>query len=161
MVIGMGNELLGDGGIGPRVVQGLKRYPLDACGVSFIFETLPAGGLEVIHLLSGKDYAFIIDAIGGNEAEPAEIRIYNEETYHTSFYLDNFHDFPLSQALRMARDAGFTIPENLEIIGIGILENHTFTQSLSPELKGRFNILLKHISDHICNRIRQQAALAI
>jgi len=59
VVIGLGNLLMGDDGIGPRVAQELATRSLPE-GVEVIDGGL--GGLSVLDWLEGRSHAFIVDA---------------------------------------------------------------------------------------------------
>ena len=59
LVLGIGNEILKDDGIGPRLVMDLQHHFPE----EIRFNTSSLGGLEILEMIREYDTVFIIDAI--------------------------------------------------------------------------------------------------
>jgi hydrogenase maturation protease len=115
LILGLGNPLRGDDGIGPRVVEELNHRAL-AEGVMAL--DAGSGGLDLLHLLEGWERVIVIDAADvGREPgrfvrfTPAEARLIESA--------DGFslHNAGLAEALALAHAVGQTLPE-LVIFGV-------------------------------------------
>jgi len=70
LVFGLGNPILGDDGVGIRVVEEMKKRWK---GKGVVFETGSVGGLKILDVLSGYDVVVIVDAMAGEN--PGRIHI--------------------------------------------------------------------------------------
>lgn len=138
-VIGIGNILMGDDGIGIRVLENieniLKAYGIDA----FIGET----DFEYcISVIEDKDYIFIIDAaILGKETGTVTIIPLEEYGYNKKDY--NEHSNNLLNLV-------YTYHKDIKGYVIGIeIENIAYDFNISRSLE----LLLQEISSNVLNRI--------
>lgn len=115
-VIGLGNPLMGDEGIGIRLVQELAtRQPcLDA------IEYIDAGtiGMTLLHLINNKRAVLFIDCALMGEA-PGTLRKFSPDDAVTSKLLSGFslHEGDLFQLLALSRTLGES-PDEVVIFGI-------------------------------------------
>ncbi len=108
-IIGLGNPLRGDDGIGPRLVEQLRQRPLPP-GVAVIDGG--TGGLSLLFLLEeGWERVVIVDAADvGREAgdfarfTPEEVRLARAADPFS------FHDAGLSEVLALAEALGHELP---------------------------------------------------
>jgi hydrogenase maturation protease len=75
-VIGIGNVLLGDDGVGPYVVELLRAGWEFPDGVVLIDAGTPS--LELVGLLHGRDRVILVDAVSA-AGDPGEIRLYDRD----------------------------------------------------------------------------------
>ena len=71
LVLGVGNPLMGDEGVGPRVVEYLLsryRFPENV-------EVVDAGtmGFSILNLFQGADFVIVVDAVEGTGHEPGTV----------------------------------------------------------------------------------------
>ncbi len=71
MVLGLGNALRGDDGVGPAVIEWLERQELPGS-----VETIDGGtsGLDIVSILMGRERAIIVDAADVGRAPGAWVR---------------------------------------------------------------------------------------
>ena len=70
LVLGIGNDILTDDGIGPRIVDDLQdRMPIP--GVEY--QTTTLGGLDILEFIEGFDRVVFIDAIITRDGVPGAI----------------------------------------------------------------------------------------
>ena len=133
IILGVGNQILGDDGVGVHVANELKKQiqnPLIA-----IDEAI-TGGMNLLDLLLGYDKAIVIDAVKTEDGENGEVKripLGNFSTMHSC----NPHDVSLMEAIQMAKKLGENkIPK--EIIIIGIMMNEIpceFGEQLSRKIQ--------------------------
>ena len=70
LILGLGNDLLSDDGIGPKLIQNLRSH-FDQEIISF--KTSPVGGLELIDILKGYQKVIVIDAIKTGSNTPGTV----------------------------------------------------------------------------------------
>lgn len=115
-ILGMGNVLLGDDGIGPFVVELLRtRYHLPddvAC------EDIGTPGLDLIPHLSGRRLVILVDALG-IDGEPGTICTYRREEIASALVTNRLspHDPGLAEAVATLELAG-DAPDRLYVVGI-------------------------------------------
>lgn len=142
-VIGVGNLLMGDDGIGIHVVEELNRrvYPpnieiLDAMMDPFL----------VLEYLDKKDLGIIVDAYHGGKA-PGTVHIVSLNTNELDKYTEDFnlslHDFKFLDALRAAEQA-YQLPKKIVLIGVEP-DQLKPTMELSPLIRKAVPEIIKKI----------------
>ena len=131
LVLGIGNPILKDDGIGLRVVQKLEGSFSDP-GVTFLQTTL--AGLNLLDLLSGFDRAIIVDAIqtGGRLGQVYRFSPQDFMTRHEFPYLHNIDFF---QTLLLGRMLTENMPEKVVIVAIEVKDVSDFGEGLTPEVE--------------------------
>jgi hydrogenase maturation protease len=130
LVLGIGNPILKDDGIGLRVVEKLKGSFSDP-RVTFLQTTL--AGLNLLDLLSGFD-AIIVDAIqtGGRLGQVYRFSPQDFMTRHEFPYLHNIDFF---QTLLLGRMLTENMPEKVVIVAIEVKDVSDFGEGLTPEVE--------------------------
>jgi len=132
LILGLGNPLRGDDGIGPRVVDALLQRGLPA-GV----EALDAGaaGLDLLNLLEGPRRVIVVDAADVG-LEPGRFARFTPDEARLVGVADalSSHGAGLAEALALARACGQPLPE-IVIFGVQP-ESLEWGEGLSPAVKG-------------------------
>ncbi|MCX6027748.1 MAG: hydrogenase maturation protease [Chloroflexi bacterium] len=132
LVLGLGNPLRGDDGIGPQVVEALLRRGLPD-GV----EALDAGsaGLGLLNLLDGPQRVIVIDAADVGLA-PGQFVRFTPDDAHLLAAGDttSFHQAGLTEALALARALDRPLPE-IVIFGVQPASME-WGEGLSPAVEG-------------------------
>ncbi len=116
IVIGLGNTLMSDEGVGVRVVQRLLdfagRFPLGD------FVDAGTGGMSILHLIRGKDRAIFIDCARMGE-EPGVIKKFTPQELKSTKVLthQSLHEADLIKIIDMAGQLG-QCPAEIIIFGI-------------------------------------------
>jgi hydrogenase maturation protease len=115
IVLGIGNLILGDDGVGIHVANELKNHINDP---TITIDEAITGGMNLLDLILGYDKAIIIDAVKSDKGEHGTVKripIGDFNTMHSC----NPHDVSLMEAIQMAQKMGETrIPKEIIIIGI-------------------------------------------
>lgn len=152
-IIGVGNLLMGDDGIGIHVVQELlENRPLTLPKEVAIYDGMTDSFL-VLEQMEGADKAIIIDACDMNPNDPpGSIRKFTFEFDNdTNEDLESFclslHDLDFLNAIRISKDT-CKLPE--EIIFIGVKpESIRYEMQLSPKLEKTVPEIIKNIIEEI------------
>lgn len=134
LVVGLGNPILGDDGVGWRVAEQVRAC-LGHADVDVL--CLSLGGLALMEHLAGYRRAVIVDAMTTG-AEPGSLhRISANEmdelgVQHTA----SVHDLSLMSALAFGREMGLDLPEDIRVVGVEARPEFEFGECLG-EAVGR------------------------
>jgi hydrogenase maturation protease len=136
IVLGLGNPLMSDEGIGVYLVE--RLVSLAAAYPSVDFLDAGTGGLSVLHHIEGRHQAIFIDCALMDE-EPGAIKRFTPEQVRSRKVLvhQSLHEADLMQILAMARRLG-RAPERVILFGIQP-ERIEPGQELSPTLTGKID----------------------
>jgi hydrogenase maturation protease len=131
VVMGIGNPLVGDEGVGPRVAEQLMS------GYTFPdrVEVMDAGtiGLGMIDVFRRSDVCVVVDAVDGTGEPPGAIVKMAPDEMAPNQVLHSLHDMKLADVLQAADFAGF-LPE-VRFIGVQIGSMETLVTELTPEVE--------------------------
>jgi hydrogenase maturation protease len=138
LVVGLGNPLLGDDGVGWRVVEALEerlRVPADTSPTRGPVETerLAVGGLTLMERLVGYRRAILVDALTDEGERPGTVSCQSltDAGARAASHLDSAHDAPLPAALAAGRSLGAPLPATITVVGIATRPSDTFDEALS------------------------------
>jgi hydrogenase maturation protease len=134
LVLGLGNPILTDDGVGIHVVRALAANPLPA-GV--VLTEASVGGLRLLEIISGYEQVILVDAIQTQDGHPGDIHSLHPGAWQRSLHSGSAHDLSLSGALQLGRKLGMAIPEDsaIKIIAIQVEDVQTLAEELTPAVK--------------------------
>jgi len=132
IVIGVGNPILQDDGVGIHVANQLKQHVNHP---DVTFDEALTGGMNLLDLILGYDKAILIDAINIKNARNGEVKRLILSDF-PSIHSNNPHDVSLLEALNLAERLGEKrIPNEIVIIGIVLKEiPYVFGDQLSSKI---------------------------
>ena len=106
-MVGLGNPLLGDDGVGWHVAERLQQQPLPP-GVEI--DTLALGGIGLMERLIGYQRAIIIDALKTGHFPTGSVHSFRLDELENPFagHLGSAHETNLQTALELGRDSART-----------------------------------------------------
>lgn len=144
VIIGLGNPILGDDGVGWRVAERVERriqtdiLPDDRpdIGRDIRVECSGAGGLSLMERLIGCSRAIVIDAIVTGTRPPGTVTTSPLDDLPTwvKSYTASSHDVTLKDALEIARRLNVKTPERVDVVAIEISPTYTFSEQLSERV---------------------------
>lgn len=145
VVLGVGNILMKDEGIGVHVIDALAGSPLPT---NIDLEIIDGGtSPDILHLLVGTNKLIIVDAVEGG-AEPGSIyRFHAEDITAEDNYPVSLHQLSLFESLDMMDYMGDR-PEETVIIGVEPNEIGAGLE-LSPELEQKVPQIVQLVLDEI------------
>lgn len=134
LVLGIGNPILGDDGVGFHVAQELARLIKDD---AVDVEDACTGGLNLLDIITGYDKVIIVDTIKTEDGEPGEIYRLRPEDFSTSVHLSSApHEMNFPTVLEIGRKLmPGEMPREIVIFAIEVEEIETFTDEMTPKVK--------------------------
>jgi hydrogenase maturation protease len=151
-VIGLGNSILSDDGVGIYAARELARRlkPPDLPPDIDIVESEVAG-FALLELMAGWRKIVLLDAIQFGGVEPGTVVRVDPKDLRTSLRIRSVHDIDLPTALELGRRMGFDMPTELAIFGIQVQDTLTFGECLTEPAERGMNeavdLVLKELSD--------------
>ena len=99
LILGVGNPVLSDDGVGIHVARMLRDRGLPGVDV----EELPASGLELLDVVLGYDKVVIVDAIKTDGGVPGEYYVLEEKDFEKSVHGASPHGINIATALALGR----------------------------------------------------------
>lgn len=146
LVFGVGNEILTDDGIGPKLCKHLERE-LKIPGISY--DSVFLGGMELLEYIQGYDKVVFIDAIRTRNGIPGDVYLLNMSNFKETLHLSNVHDVSFLTAMEFGEKIGLKIPKTVHIIAVEIVEDLIFSNDYSPEIEKRYKGIYKEVSEFI------------
>jgi hydrogenase maturation protease len=144
LVLGIGNPILGDDGIGPRIVEDLKPEFRD---VDFLSSYICC--IELLEQIQKYNHLLIVDATISTEKDPGAIAQYTIDNYQDTLHLDNYHDVSLKELILLGQKLGYIMPEKIDILVVNVCEDKVFSTDFSPEVKEKYPQILSYIGQFI------------
>lgn len=130
LVIGLGNPILGDDGVGWRVAEEIK-HRIDA-DLHVDVDCLSLGGISLMERLIGYERAILIDAlISEEDTGTITISKLSELPDYSAFHITSVHDTSLQNAIKLGKSLGAKLPDDVTVIGISAKSVYDFSEELS------------------------------
>jgi hydrogenase maturation protease len=131
-IIGLGNTILTDDGVGIYTVREVARRSVSA-GFSTRVDTVESevGGFGLMELMAGWKRVILVDAIQFAGLIPGTVIRINPDDLHTSLRLRSVHDVDLPTVLELGHRLGLVMPDSLTIFGIQVEDLHTISECLT------------------------------
>lgn len=143
LILGLGNDLLTDDGIGIYIAERLRS----AISAADIVCSADSGFGLLDHML-GYDQVILIDSIITGKAEVGAIHHFSSADFsqHVPF---SIHSTDIVSILEYTRKCGFSVPDKIEFLAVEIADNQTFGESFSDLIEARKERILTEIEKHI------------
>lgn len=149
-VLGIGNTLKGDDGIGVVLVNRISEKDFSG---DVEFQEVGTSGLNILHYLKDLDKALIIDALR-SEGEPGDYLFFGPEEVDSSIKVRSTHDANLLEAIELSETLGER-PEEITIMGI-IPEDMSIGEDLSDSLTEKLPELEEKLTEKIRSLLNQE-----
>ncbi len=146
LVIGLGNPILGDDGVGWRVAEQVRTHVADP-GVEV--DCLAGGGLSLMERLVGYDQAILVDAISTGQAAPGQVSCFGLDQLldPTAGHLSSAHDTSLQTALQLGARLGMPLPGRVMVVAIESQHVYEFSEELTPPVAAAVPEAVRRIVD--------------
>jgi len=133
LILGVGNPILTDDGVGVRVAEAVREaLPADA---PVDVREASVGGLTLMETMVGYDRVILIDAFLSRGGIPGTIRRLSLEDLRTispTRHSASAHDTSLVTALEMGRRMGLPLPDEIVIYAVEAENVTDFGEGLTP-----------------------------
>ena len=146
LVIGLGNPILGDDGVGWKVAEEVKRQLSSDAPVDV--NCLSLGGISLMEHLIGYDRAILIEAFALEEPIGSILVLkLSDLPNYSAFHTTSTHDTSLQNAIELGRSMGAHLPEDVTVVGIATKHVYDFSEELSPPVAEAVPLATKFVLD--------------
>lgn len=142
LILGLGNPLLCDDGVGLYVAAELKKR-INQSEVT-VLETGVAG-LSLLDLLVGYDRAIIVDAIQTVSGKAGHIYRLDPNAFNTAIHTASAHGIDFTTALEFGKKLGLSLPQQIVIFAIEASDVSTFSEKCTPEVRKSIPICVEMV----------------
>ena len=140
IVLGVGNPILTDDGVGIKIAQKLKeRKPeLEVVETSEV-------GISLLDLVAGYDKLILIDSIKTEQGELGELYKLGLEDLPSTMWFSSSHGIDITAAFKLGQRLGYIMPRYISIYAVAIQDNKTFAEECTQEVEERIPFITKQI----------------
>ncbi len=146
LVLGLGNPILTDDGVGVHVARALARRP-NRPDVEIAEASL--GGLRLLDTAVGYNRLILVDAIqaGGPVGQVYQLSPNDMPSLHSA----SSHDLNLPAALELGRRLGLVLPEDeaITIVAVEVEDVLTFGERCTPQVQAAIPRIAKMILEKV------------
>ena len=140
LILGIGNPILTDDGVGIKIAQKLKGSNPEL----EVVETSEAG-MALLELIVGYDKLIIIDSIKTEQGKPGELYKLELEDLKPPLYFSSSHGIDIATAVELGQRLGYRMPKHISLYAVEIKDNSTFGEECTKEIEGSIPFIVKQI----------------
>jgi hydrogenase maturation protease len=150
-IIGLGNSILRDDGVGIHAAREIGRR-LAAAGLDSTVDVVETevAGFALMELMSGWKRIILLDCIQFDDVAPGSVIRIDPGDLRTSLRIRSVHEIDLPTVLELGRRLGLAMPEKLVIYGVQAQDSLTFGESMTDAaergMEKAVRLVLKEIS---------------
>jgi hydrogenase maturation protease len=146
-ILGAGNYLMADDGVGIHILEKLER--MNRSDVELV--NAGVGGLAILDYMEDADDVIIIDAVRGGGGEPGSIyKFTDKELPPANLFMMSLHDLSLVDTLRLGRQIQPELmPDNITIVGIEVERVEGICTDLSPRVEAAADAVIQLVVQEI------------
>jgi len=146
LILGLGNELFGDDGVGIYVVRELRKRNNFKSNIDLIETSV--SGLALIDIIADYNRLIIIDTIKKENPEAGNIRVLElDQIRHVPGPSPHYVSFP--QIITLGKKLGLHMPKLVKIIAVEAKNIYKLGEGLSPEIKNAIPEIINKINELI------------
>ena len=132
IIIGLGNPILGDDGVGWKVVETLRTNAY--LSPHPVLETASLGGLSLMERMVGYQRAILVDSMETGQSPEGSVNVFPLEalTNPSASHSSAAHDTSLLTALEVGRKMKMQVPDAVTVVAIEAKNVYDFSEELSP-----------------------------
>ncbi len=151
LVLGLGNELFGDDGVGIHVVralrkelEGLEEKKPRLSGA--VFEECSVSGLALLDVIAGYEALIIVDTIKKSRPKTGKIRILEQKDLrHIPGPSPHYVSVP--QCLEIGKKLGLEVPSRIKIVAVEARNMYNLGEGLSEEMARAIPAVIERVKD--------------
>jgi hydrogenase maturation protease len=133
LLLALGNDLLGDDGVGPAAARALRERFGDRVDIVESGEA----GLALVEFLEGHPRVLILDAIVSGTAPPGTIREMGPPDFRRVL-APSPHYAGLPEVLALGERLGIEMPSDLRVLALEVEDPFSIRESWSPSVEAAF-----------------------
>ena len=133
LILGLGNEILCDDGVGLYVTRELKNVLGNREDITVAEASL--AGLGILDMLAGYDKTIVIDAIQTRDGKVGQVFRLNSNDLAATRHTTSTHNVNFASALELGHRLGLSSPKEMVIFAIEVADISTFSEDCTPKVK--------------------------
>ena len=146
LVLGIGNLILSDDGVGIRVAQEVGKKLNDP--QITVSETSEAG-LSLLDSIIGYDEVIIIDAIQTQKGKAGQIYHMGPGDFSSAKHLSSPHQINLITALELGKMLDLAMPQKITIFAVEAKDVTNFSEECTPEVEQAIPEVVKMVLEEL------------
>jgi hydrogenase maturation protease len=144
LVLGLGNPILGDDGIGWEVVRQLSARVHKP---EVEFDQVALGGISLMERMVGYNRVIIIDTMTTCQFETGSVQVFPHSALPRPLagHLASAHDASLQEALQLGIEIGAELPSDIQIVAVETPHVYDFSETLSEAGKASIPIAVQMV----------------
>ncbi len=146
LVLGLGNPILSDDGVGIRVAQEVGKK-LDDPQIT-VAETSGAG-LSLLDSIAGYDKVIIIDAIQTKKGNAGQIYRMETKDFSLTKHFSSPHQINLVTALELGKMLNLVMPQEITVFAVEAKDITSFSEKCTPEVEKAIPEVVKMVLEEL------------
>ncbi len=165
LLIGLGNPILGDDGVGWKIVQAVEAVladdprfqvpfrPVDSKVIhhhrSVEVDYLSLGGLALMERILGYGRVILVDSMETGQYPVGSVTTFSlaDLPDPSAGHSASAHDTSLMTALQTAQAIGADIPERVDVVAVEARNAYEFTDELTPAIAQALSVGVQFVLD--------------
>jgi hydrogenase maturation protease len=149
LLLGLGNELYGDDGVGIHAVRKIKEkaaksQPSNPVFENVVVEECSLSGLALLDVIVGYDRLVLVDTIERASPLPGRVHLLGKE-HIRAVPGPSPHYVSIPQMIELGRKLGLHVPSRIQIVAVEAKNIHRLGEGLSLEMEGRLQSIIQSI----------------
>ena len=152
MILGLGNELYGDEGVGIHVIRKSKKEWASE-NEEIAFEESSLSGISLLEVIVGYDRLVIVDTMKKSKPTSGRIHLFDE---HQLRHIPGLppHYVSIPQTIAIGRKLGLKFPSQIKIVAAGAKNIYNLGEGLSPAMKKALPHIVSQAKEILKPRIK-------
>jgi len=146
LVLGMGNPILSDDGVGIKVAHEVANQ-FNSPQVT-VAET-SAAGLRLLDSIVGYDKVIIIDAIQTEKGRAGQIYRMGLQDFSSAKHFSSPHQINLVTALELGKMLDLAMPQEITIFAVEAKDITSFSEKCTPEVERAIPEVVKMVLEEL------------
>jgi hydrogenase maturation protease len=149
LLLGLGNELYGDDGVGIHVVRKIKeaaakKEPSVPVFENVVVEECSLSGLALLDVIVGYDRLVLVDTIERASPVPGRVHLLEEE-HIRAVPGPSPHYVSIPQMIELGRKLGLHVPSRIRVVAVEAKNIHQLGEGLSLEMEESIPAIIQSI----------------
>ena len=154
LVLGLGNDILADDGVGLQAARRVGEFIGDLADVA----EASIATIDLLSMMSGYDRVVIVDAFLSRDLPVGTQVRATPEDLPKGFGYRSFHTLTFGEVMELGEWLGVSMPSEVVIHGLSVDQTDTFGEAFSPEVEQAWEGWAEEIvrSEFGCERYRTE-----
>jgi hydrogenase maturation protease len=153
LVLGLGNDLLGDDAVGLHVARAVSAR-LSGVADCVVRETMEMG-LALLDEIVGCEHLLLVDSIETGSAPPGHVHEFDIDSL-AGRRIAAPHFVGIVETLALGRTLGLAMPSDVQVFAIEVKDAFTLSVTLTPEVQRAVDVAAERIGSRAIGLARPE-----